>query len=1216
MRLCRGGHRRAFWIGAKFICSEPGSRFRNACINKSLAIAWLTLLALIILGCVPGRAQVIYGAIAGTITDASGGFVPGATVKITSAGRNESRTTSTSSTGTYAFANLAPGQYRLEVQQTGFKQVVRSGVEVQVDVTSRVDLALEVGDVSQSVVVTSEAPLLQTDSSSLGTVVPQQAIQSVPLSGRNINNLLTLVPGVVAQGGTYGNAVSNQASGARTNAIGFGNYSIGGGFGNQSQFYVDGVPSNAPANNLNSYIPSQDVVQEFKVVTSNVPAEYGNYAGGVINLTTKSGTNMFHGAAYEYFRNKVLNANSFFSNRQGLDRPPLVQNQFGFTLGGPVKKDKTFFFFGFERQVIHTGTLVQTTVPTADMLGGDFSAPGLAAIYDQSQPGVPRFQCNGKLNVICPARLDQTALKLFAKEFPAPNRPGLVNNYVVQEATGGINNQVNPRIDHRFSDNNTFFARYGQWKAESNPYDAWGLGTQGQGQTGIFTKEAIVGDTHILNATTALDIRLAFLRVFENEFPVSAGVDLSQFGPNWATLPRQLPLAPNWPSLGFNGSPGVSSVTGTNGIGSQLYWHQNVYTLSGSLSKAAGSHQLKFGAQARRVQWIADPENGGLGLTFDPIATASSANTGGNSVASALLGIPLSGNNSYIGGSRAYFAAYGFFVNDTYQVARKLTLTLGLRWDQPGTYSEARNSDTVFLADQASPLGSFLNPVTGKQQQLMGNVALVGTPSWPSHREDNLHWKLFSPRLGAAYRVTDKIVLRAGYGISYPPTSLSQDGPNLSPVNAASTTVQNTFRVQTGSPDSILSTVSNPLPFGINQPARNSATPDFFYGKLIVARKPGYPMPYVQQWNVAVEQQIGKDSVLTLAYAGSKGSNLILQGFATVPNINLNQIPDQYFSLGAAALLAQVPNPFYGKITNPGTVMSQPTVAAGLLLRPFPQYDRVLAMSPYLGRSNYHSVQASYQKRFGNSGILTVAYTWSRLNSDTDSITAFLDEGGITGPLVQDNNNLAREYSRAEYDIPHNLSIGYGIDLPLGRGKRFLGGAMGIGGVIVSGWRVNGITTFRSGVPLSVTQVRAGTAISQLGGGGGYFGSQGVFMRPDQVPGCNLDTSGSREYRVDHGWFNPECFSAVPFTDVRFGTAPRVIPESRSDGINNWDFSVAKTTALTEYLNLRFTAEFYNTFNHPRFAAPNNQVGTPLFGLVTAQANQPRAIQFGLRLDF
>jgi hypothetical protein len=296
--------------------------------------------------------------------------------------------------------------------------------------------------------------------------------------------------------------------------------------------------------------------------------------------------------------------------------------------------------------------------------------------------------------------------------------------------------------------------------------------------------------------------------------------------------------------------------------------------------------------------------------------------------------------------------------------------------------------------------------------------------------------------------------------------------------------------------------------------------------------------------------------------------------------------------------------------------MSQPTVAAGMLLRPFPQYDRVLAMAPYKGRSNYNSFQALYQKRFGGGGFLTAAWTWSRLNANTDSITAFLDEGFIFSGMVQNNNDLESEYSRSEYDVPHNVAIGYGIDLPFGTGKRFLGGATGIGKVLMSGWRVNGITSFRSGVPLGMTQVRAGTALSQLGGGGGYFGFEGVFMRPDQVAGCGLGVAGSRQYRVDHGWFNAQCFTAVPFTDVRFGSAPRVNSAVRLDAINNWDVSLMKNTALTEVLNLRFTTEFYNAFNRPRFGAPGNQVGSPLFGLVTSQVNQPRAIQFGLRLEF
>ncbi len=453
----------------------------------SVVLVFLAAAAL----CTEASAQVRFGSVLGTVTDSSGAAVTGATVKLTNLGTNEVRTAKTGTAGTYAFPNLNAGIYKLEVEMAGFKLFIRDRVEVQVDVASRVDATMQVGNVSESVLVTSEAPPLQTDSASLGTTIGQNEVESIPLSGRNVNNMLTLVPGVVAQGGTYGNAASNQANGARTNAIGFGNYAIGGGFGNQSSFFVDGVSSNAVAGNLNALIPSQDIVQEFRVATNNVSAEYGNYAGGVVNLTTKSGTNSFHGAAYEYLRNKVLNANDYFTNHSGpngtpLPRPPLVQNQFGATLGGPIVKNKTFFFFGFEREPIRSATQVQPyTVPTDAELAGDFSDPRLPKIYDSAGN---QYQCNGVMNVICPNLLDPNAVKIMTLNYPRPNVPGEVTqNFLAATKIGGENDQYNIRVDHRFTDKNNLFARYTYWKADSNPYDAWNTHTQGQGHTGLYT---------------------------------------------------------------------------------------------------------------------------------------------------------------------------------------------------------------------------------------------------------------------------------------------------------------------------------------------------------------------------------------------------------------------------------------------------------------------------------------------------------------------------------------------------------------------------------------------------------------------------------------------------------------------------------------------------------------------------------------------------------
>jgi hypothetical protein len=376
----------------------------------------------------------------------------------------------------------------------------------------------------------------------------------------------------------------------------------------------------------------------------------------------------------------------------------------------------------------------------------------------------------------------------------------------------------------------------------------------------------------------------------------------------------------------------------------------------------------------------------------------------------------------------------------------------------------------------------------------------------------------------------------------------------------------------------------------------------------------------VQQWNAAVERQIGKDASLTVAYAGSKGTHLLLQGWATVPQIGLNQLPAQYFSMGPAALLAQVPNPFFGIITTPGSPLSAPTVPAGQLLRPYPQFGRVLALDPHEGKSAYNALQVSFMKRFSGNGILSVAYTWSKLMSNTDSVTAFLDEGGIFGGSIQNNDNLTSEYSLGSYDIPQNLAIGYGVDLPFGRGKRFLGGAQGVLSGVVSGWRVNGITTIRSGVPIAISQFFAGSALSQLGGGTGYFGAQGLWMRPNILPGCNKSAPGSRQFRAANGWFNTACFPTVDTgTTVAFGNAPRVDPTMRQDYQDNWDFSISKRTPITERVDLQFTTEFFNLFNRTRFADPcifdGGGVCAP-FGIVTADAGVPRAIQFGLRLSF
>lgn len=1195
------------------------------------------------------EAQVRFGSVVGFVADTTQSAVSGATVTLTNTGTNERRTLKTDSAGNYAFANVPAGVYNVDIENAGFKHFTKQNVEVDVDVASRIDAALEVGSVTQTIVVNSESITLQTDSSSLGSVVNQNTVDNVPVSGRNVNNLLTLVPGVQAGGSTYGTAQGNQGNGARTNSIAFGNYSIGGAFGNQSAFFVDGVPNNGPANNVNGLIPSQDIVHEFKVVTNNVSAQYGNYAGGVVNVTTKSGTNAFHGTAYDYLRNTIFNANDFFSNLNHLPKAPLIQNQFGATLGGPINRDKVFFFFGYDGTRTHSAVLSTTTLPSAAEVNGDFNdadnhlSPGtLPTIYDPTTGN--QFSCNGVLNVICSNRIDSVATKLLADEYPIsklPTTPGQ-NNYTVHYASGGVQNQYDARVDDNLSSKDVLFGRFTYWKVISSPYDAWGTHTQGQGPTGLYSHQAVLGDTYTLNSSTIVDVRAFFVRIFQNEAPDSTNIDLSRYGTPWKTIQSKLTGSPvtgaaSFPSLSFTATggnfTGLTGITGTNGVGSQLYWMQNILGTSGNVVKTVGSHQINIGANIKRVQWISEADSGPPSLSFVPTYTGSStlANSG-NALASMLLGVPFSTGVTNIADSGAYQWTYGLFVEDTYQVNRKLTATIGLRWDQPSVYSESHNNDVVFLPKDAASAGgvtSYKNPATGATQPLTGLLTPVASTAWPSQREDYLHWKLFAPRVGLAYRLDNLTVLRAGYGLSYLPPSLAQDGPGRTPIVLVATSAQNT--IVANNPGSVNTSVitntsvDNPLPNGVLQPQGRNTNLANFYGiaSNVNERVPGDKYAYQQQWNAAVERQL-KNGTISVAYAGSKGTHLLLQGLFTSSSININQIPDKYLSPSTAGipgvsttaqlaqfLTSQVANPFESVMPTPGG-----TVPAYQLLKPFPLYNRVNALDPHDGYSSYNSLQISYKQRLLAGGQAVVAYTWSKLMSNTDNVTNFLDPANAIGGIISDNTNPGRERSISEYDIPQSLTFGYTFPLPIGKGRTYLHDTNSIVSHLISGWDLQGLTSIASGPPLGILQ-NATTLQSELGlGNGGIFDSAPP-IRPNAVPSCNKQVSGSREFRAANGWYNPACFVATTATDpnvLGFGNEARVDSGIRVDYTNNWDLALSKDTPINERVNMQFRVQAYNLTNRAQFGGPNDTIGAK--PTVTSTVRPPRNVEFSLRLSF
>ena len=1171
------------------------------------AVGILFVLLGVLLSLPRALAQTSYGSIVGTVADATGAALVGAQVTLKNNGTDATQTTTSGSGGNYTFLNLNPGSYSISVSNAGFKEYKRPQIDVTVGGTTRVDASLPLGDVNESVTVESSASVaLQTDSSSLGGVVEGRQVLESPLNGRNVNNLLDFVPGVVPGGGTSGNTMANGGSGsfqagAQTQAIAYGNYQIGGGFSGQSLFFIDGVLSNIPENNVNSLVPTQDAVQEFRVSTNNVTAEFGGFGGGVIQISTKSGTNEFHGSAYEYFRNTVLDANDYFSNHQGLPRPPLHQNQFGANIGAPILKNKLFAFFSFERETLTSGSISTYTLPTAAQLSGDFSALGVN-IYNPKTGA--QYSCNGRLNVIC--NPDPTAVKILQLEAPLPNRPGLTNNYVATAPIEGAQNQYNARVDYNLGKADQLFARYTFWNPHNGNSDPLGTKT-GAGPTGNTTTEAVVGDNHIFNQSTIADLRLSYLQNYNFQVPLSNGFDQSTINANYGALQAQQ----------VNNNQGLLPGLGIQNYGvgaelSQLYWLNTAYSINGSVTKVKGRHTIKIGGIGRQIEWTGFGNNQGVGLSALSSFTANASDpTSGNALASFLSGVPSSVGITEVGTFRAFLHSYGFYVVDTYQTTSKLTLNLGGRWEQPGSYSEVNNNDTVLLPTLATNLGAVTNPVTGSSQPVVGGLAFVASPQYSSRREEQLHWKLFSPRVGFAYRLDDNSVLRGGYGIAYLPAEITADGPGGSPINSAGTSLVNTPGASyAGEP-----TVANPFPNGINLPlGRNPIALTQLLGQGIGSRFPDQPYGYVQQYNFGFEHAFGNQATFTLAYAGAKGTHLVLsQGF-TGTGINLDQLPDQYDSIGGdpaaqTGLFTAVANPFAGKFTSGGQ-LNQPTVLEGYLLKPYPQYTSVNQSVPRYGASTYQALQSSFTRRTSHGGLVQVAYTWAKLLSNTDNTSSFQDGQGGQG-VVQDNYNIRAEKSVSLQDLRQNLVINYGIDLPFGRGQNYLGSSNAVVNAVVGGWRVNGITTFHTGLPVPFST--NGNYLST------YFGSGPI--RPNVLTGCVKTLSGSAQSRVN-AWFNTTpnslggrgCFYNPG--QFQFGNESRVDAQVRSAGAANFDFSANKSFPIFEQVTGKFSVETFNLFNRAQFAPPNSNLNDPAFGTVTRQVNLPRTLQFAMRLSF
>jgi hypothetical protein len=1215
--------------------------------------------AIIVCAAVVGlRAQSTNASLTGRVTDPSKAVIADARVTVINTSTRVHYEGITNETGSYYVTNLPPGTYRIEVEKLGFKAVITANVILHVQDALEVNFEMVLGSSSESVTVQGGRLLLDTESSTVGTVVEQRKANELPLNGRNVFNLIELAPSVVPQGSSTGTPVG-------VNPFGWGNYQVNGSFGNQSAEYLDGQPLNIGYINLPVLIPTQDSIQEFKIQTSNLGPEWGKFSGGVVNLSTKGGTNLFHGEAHEYFRNRIFNANDFFLSAAGKPRPSWVQNQFGAQAGGPLfppyyHRNKTFWFFSWEGFRLRRGQPFTATVPGAKAEAGDFSdlcssgftngtcndrgtdALGnpvvINQIYDPCAGSVNAYgACPGSTatptpffnNVIPRNRINPTSSKLL-NLWPAPTTgSSLTTSFTTAAHTGGNHNQVVARLDQSIASKQRLFVRLSYWNVFDLPIDPLGTGVCADRCAERYSTSAVAaGYDYALTPTTIFYLNASLSRFNYSRTPQNSGFDLTSIG--WpgsynAVIPPAMRTPP---------TPCVANITDnilcTQGQ-SFIQDHNTQYNLSPNVTMLRGHHQYRLGLQFEVGRDNYTQTNIASGA-FNFCAPGQACFTSlpgvsgtGFSFADFLLGYADNFNNfenhffaqavvpAFTAGQQIY---RGFYFEDTWHAADRLTLNLGLRYELQGPWSERYNRLTYFDPNATNFLTQFLPPGSSP---IKGDVFLVN----PASRNNiPLPKTNFSPRLGFAYSLTQKTVLRGGYGIFWIPNYVSFSlNPLNDMVNAAATTY-------TGTIDGThpVNTIALPFPAGIASPPGRSLgterTQQFMTQEVqsITEAIPSRHVPgYVQQWNFNIEREVPLGLLVSAAYVGSKGTHL--QSYSE----QIDQIPDTVLAEAASEVDPNLPNPRHNvaivqPTPNPFVVNGQAlaltgvTTTVGQLLRPYPQYTSVQSAGQGSYESVYHSFQFAVQRRFAGAGSLLAAYTNAKLISTTDTLTSWL-ETNVGG--IQDNYNARGERSLSSQDVSQRLVLSYVLDLPFGHGRRFLGNAPGHIDKIVSGWGIDGVTTFQKGFPLVFTNGQVnGTTL--FGGG----------SRPNIEQGCPAKVSGDAMARLGDPnnpkaprWFNTSCFTAPP--DFTFGNEPRVDPRLRAQGINNFDFSIFKRTrfGVDERLGFEFRTEFFNLFNRTQFAPPSTNCcasNNNNFGVVTstAQGTNPRLIQFALKLLF
>jgi hypothetical protein len=1157
-------------------------------------------------------AQTPTAEITGRITDSSGAVVPNTNVTVINRDTGVKRGSVSNDAGSYTIPLLDPGNYEILTTREGFRPISRSGISLHVGQVARIDFVMEVGAVSEVVSVTADTPLLDSETSSLGSVIQNQQIVNMPLNNRNSVALAVLVPGVVP-----GPVFNNTGTDVRipTNLL------INGGRANTSEIYTDGTSATTPEANLTltmGVLPQVDAVEEFKVQTNNLSAEFGRTGGGVLNFIFKSGTNQIHGSMFEFLRNSALDANNFFSNRQGIPLASFRRNQFGGTLGGPVYipkivngRDKLFFFFGYEGLRQTTQSTQTLTLPTLLERSGDFSqtyrlVSGVCqpvSIYDpySIQPaaggGFTRNQFAG--NRIPQNQIDPVAANVMSF-YPLPNSKGDActgaNNFTGSGSATSSINQPSIRVDYAPGMKDRVFVRFA--RSVTRPRNADIYKTLGRpSSTRLdywFGDNGTASYTRTISPTLVSEVRFGLARYGYYQ-PSAAGDDFdmkSTLGWQGAAgnFINQMTLPQGFPQVAASGY-------GTLGTGNQPFSYAGAtsYHMAGSVTKVNGSHNLKAGAEFRELQAYGPANFNASGVyTFGPNFTQGpdpnrAGTTSGNAIASLLTGL---GTGSVQIVPRLltsnYYAAG--FLQDDYHVTKRLTLNLGLRYDVETGRKDRYNHLSWFDFATPSPLASTVPGFSN----LRGGIKFVGANGNPV-RQYNTDPNNFGPRFGFAFTLDQKTVLRGGYGIFYQPFAGRSDssGAGYTGFSAVTSWVSSLDGVTP------YNRLSNPYPNGLTQPLGPAGGLMTGVGDALGAtsRDGAFDrtarVGYVQQWNFTVQRALPTNLVLQLSYIGNKGTHL-----TDGAGLEYDQLPPEDLALGNR-LLQSVANPFYGAIsTGP---LSAATTTVGQLLRPYPQYTRVWDFRPASASSIYHGFSAQLEKRFSRGLQFLVSYTNGKTIDDSSAETE--DSGLALAGAHQNFYNRRADRSVSLQDVSQRFVFSYIWELPFGRGRALGSSWSHLTDAFLGGWQLNGIVTFQSGLPLQIQNASDNS------------NSYGGVQRPNLSGDANLASGRSRQDEIA-AWFNTAVFSQpAAFT---FGNAPRSLPNVRRDGVKNADASLFKTFNLFREgrVKLEFRAEFFNALNRPQFAAPASTFGAGGFGTVSAQANIPRQIQFGLKVLF